>query len=158
MNPSSDKIHALSRAVAIDQEHILLCKTLDLDPPFYFLPGGHIEHKESAENAVLRELREEANAPARIKGFLGVLEHSFTPGHNSICHDHEYNFYFEVDSDTLKFPNNPKQVEKHIALFWMPLKDLDQIDLRPSPMRNILGQWLKDPNTSKFQSEMADDS
>lgn len=154
MNPSSDKIHALSRAVIIDQEHILICKTLDLDPPFYFLPGGHIEHKESAENAVLRELMEEANAHGRIKRFLGVLEHSFTPGHNSICHDHEYNFYFEVESDALKFPSNPKQTEKHISLHWIPLKDLDKIDLRPTPICALLSQWLKDPITAKFHSEM----
>jgi len=154
MNPSTDKIHSLSRAVIIDQGHVLLCQTLDLDPPFYFLPGGHIEHKESAQEAILRELMEEANAPARIKRFLGVLEHSFTPGHNSICHSHEYNFYFEVESDSLKFPMHPQQMEKHIVLSWFPLKDLDQIDLRPSPIRALLSQWLGDPHTSKFQSEM----
>ncbi len=30
--------------VIIDQDHILLCKTLDLSISFYFLPGGHVEN------------------------------------------------------------------------------------------------------------------
>ena len=27
--------------------------------PFYYLPGGHIEFKESANNALIREIEEE---------------------------------------------------------------------------------------------------
>ena len=38
-----DKIHVLSRAAVIDQHEILLCKTLELEKNFYFLPGGHIK-------------------------------------------------------------------------------------------------------------------
>jgi ADP-ribose pyrophosphatase YjhB (NUDIX family) len=61
-----DKIHVLSRAVVLDQEHILLCKTLDLPKAFYFLPGGHVEHGESATETVLRELQEEAGAQQHL--------------------------------------------------------------------------------------------
>ncbi|MDP1975362.1 MAG: NUDIX domain-containing protein, partial [Alphaproteobacteria bacterium] len=57
-----NNIHVLSRAVIIDQDHILLCKTLDLQINFYFLPGGHVEHGESVCEAVLRELKEESGA------------------------------------------------------------------------------------------------
>jgi ADP-ribose pyrophosphatase YjhB (NUDIX family) len=53
----NNNIHVLSRAVIIDQGHILLCKTLDLPVSFYFLPGGHVKHGESVESAVLRSLR-----------------------------------------------------------------------------------------------------
>ena len=51
---SQDKIHVLSRAAIIHDDEILLCKTLDLEISFYFLPRGHIEHGESAENSLLR--------------------------------------------------------------------------------------------------------
>src|ERR1700734_1204151 len=95
-------IHVLSRAVIIDQQHILVCKTLDLPISFYFLPGGHVEHEESAESAVIREVFEESGSQCTIKRFLGCLEYSFEPGHSSICHNHEYNLIFEGESDSLK--------------------------------------------------------
>lgn len=49
-----DGIHVLARAVIIDQDNILLCQTLDLPVSFYFLPGGHVEHEESASSALIR--------------------------------------------------------------------------------------------------------
>lgn len=54
----NQNIHVLSRAVVIEKEHILLCKTIALNPDFFFLPGGHIEQGEGAQQALLRELRE----------------------------------------------------------------------------------------------------
>ena len=49
-------IHVLARAVIIDDSKIMLCKTTGLNNNFYFLPGGHIENNEKAEDALLREL------------------------------------------------------------------------------------------------------
>ena len=118
-------IHVLSRAVILDQEHILVCKTLDLPKSFYFLPGGHIERGESAEAAVVREVWEESGAQCSIKRFLGCLEYSFVPGHSSICHNHEYNLIFEVESLALKCKLPVPQREDHIQLLWLPLSDLN---------------------------------
>ncbi len=148
-----ENIHVLSRAVIIDQGHILLCKTLDLKVAFYFLPGGHVEHGESVEMALLRELVEETGAQCRIKRFLGCLEYSFEPGHSSICHNHEYNFIFEIESELKR--NDPiPQLEKHIKLMWMSIDMLNDIDFRAEPLRKLIPDWLKtDPNDS-FYSEM----
>jgi 8-oxo-dGTP pyrophosphatase MutT (NUDIX family) len=156
---TQNNIHALSRAVVIDQDHILLCKTLNFPPVFmkkhfYFLPGGHIEHKESAHDAVLRELMEEAGAVGTIKRFLGCLEHSFEPSHNSICHDHEYNFIFEVESETLKKHISIPKCEKHIDVLWMPINQLSSIDFRPEPLKEFLPVWLLAPQSNAFQSAM----
>ncbi len=147
-------IHVLSRAVILDHDHILLCKTLDLAQSFYFLPGGHVEHGESAESAVLRELFEESGALCSIKRFLGCLEHSFEPGHNSICHNHEYNFIFEVVSDTLKIANDIPQIENHIKLVWIPVLKLSDIDFRAEPLRLLVPTWLARSEDYAFQSVM----
>lgn len=48
------KIHMLLQEVIINRKSILLCKTTNITPNFYFLPGGYIEHRENA-----RELKEE---------------------------------------------------------------------------------------------------
>jgi 8-oxo-dGTP pyrophosphatase MutT (NUDIX family) len=147
-------IHVLSRAVVIDEDHLLLCKTLDLPISFYFLPGGHVEQGESVETSLLRELVEEAGVEARIKRFLGVLEYSFEPGHSSICHNHEYNFIFEVESDSLKMNRPIKQLEPHLELVWISLSKITEIDFRAEPLKTLLPEWLKAASHDAFRSVM----
>lgn len=149
-----NNIHVLSRGVIIDQDHILLCRTLGLPICFYFLPGGHIEHKESLEISLLRELKEETGACCMIKRFLGCLEYSFEPEHTNICHNHEYNFIFEVESESLKIENKIPKLEAHIELIWVPLSKLSEIDFRAEPLRELVPQWLKIPASNVFRSVM----
>jgi 8-oxo-dGTP diphosphatase len=149
-----NNIHVLSRAVIIDSGHILLCKTADLENNFYFLPGGHVEHGESVEAALLRELVEETGSIGRIKRFLGCLEYSFEPGANSICHNHEYNFVFEVESDHLKLLNKIPQLEKHIELVWIPLAKITEIDFRAEPMKKLIPEWLANPSNNPIHTVM----
>ncbi|MES2214616.1 MAG: NUDIX domain-containing protein [Pseudomonadota bacterium] len=151
---NAGNIHVLARAAIIDEGHILLCKTLDLPIAFYFLPGGHIEHGESAEEAALREILEETGARAKITRFIGLLEYSFEPGHNSICHNHEYNIIFEVESDDLKIHSIIPKMEDHIELIWMPLAEISNIDFRPEPLKKLLPNWLRHDASSGFMSEM----
>ena len=141
-----DKIHVLSRAVIIDQSKILLCKTTDLENNFYFLPGGHIEHGESARNSLVREWKEETGFDCEIKRFLGCIEYSFEPGKNSICHNHEYNFIFEAKSDNLKSNKKILSPENHIELIWVLVSNLNEIDFRPDPLRKSMLQLLESKN------------
>ncbi len=150
---NKDNIHVVSRAVIIDQNHILLCKTTDLSKNFYFLPGGHIEHEESAKEALLRELLEETGAECDINRFLGCLEYSFEPGHSSICHNHEYNLVFEVTSNYLKRNINIPKLENHIELLWTPLSSINKIDFRAEPLKELIPRWLSEKN-NVFESVM----
>lgn len=152
---NKNNIHVLSRAIIIDCEQILLCKTLDLEENFYFLPGGHVEHGESVEISLLRELVEETGSEGKIKRYLGCLEYRFEPGANSICHNHEYNFIFEVESDSLKSQNQIPQLEKHIQLVWMPLSKITEIDFRAEPLKKLIPEWLnKKPLNNYLHSVM----
>ncbi len=154
-NHNLNKICVLSRAVVIDQGHMLLCKTCDLPVNFYFLPGGHIEHGETAQGAVLRELEEEAGVTkCTIKRFLGCLEYSFEPKHSSICHNHEYNFIFEVESDGLKIANHIHKREAHIELLWMHLDQLSSLDFRPEPFKKLIPKWRESTLPNPFESVM----
>lgn len=151
---NQNNIHVLARAVIIDQDHILLCKTTDLASNFYYLPGGHVEHKESVETSLIREMMEEAGVTANIKRFLGILEYSFEPGHNSICHNHEYNFVFEVESEDLNLDIKPMAREAKLELVWMPLNQLAEIDFRAEPLKILIPKWLKEPVSDCFKSRM----
>lgn len=147
------EIHVQSRAVIIDREQILLCRTVALTPNFYFLPGGHIEHMESAEKALLRELREEIGFEFYIKRFLGCLEYSANPSHAK-CHNHEYSFIFEVSSIECKANQPITQLENHIELHWIPLSQLKTIDFRPDPLKVIITTWLEKDLNVAFKSKM----
>lgn len=141
-----DKIHVQSRAVIIKEGHILLCKTVGLMPDFYFLPGGHIEHGESAKDALIRELAEEVGFSFTISRFLGCMEYSFDPRltTHAKCHTHEYSFIFETSSQALPGPAIPlKQQEKTIEISWIPWPAIEQIDLRPEPFKTLLAKWQK---------------
>lgn len=138
-------IHIQSRAVIIEEDHILLCKTIGLDQNFYFLPGGHIEHGESARQALIRELEEEVGFTFKINRFLGCMEYSFDPNVtiHAKCHTHEYNFIFEAQSEISIDPKKPlKQIEDNLEIHWISLNHLDQIDLRPEPIRQLIPTWL----------------
>ena len=152
---NKNNIHVLSRGIIIDKDYILLCKTIGLSNNFYFLPGGHVEHGESAEKALIRELMEEARASCRIKRFLGCLEYSFEPADdNKICHNHEYNFIFEIESDDLKSENQIPKLEDHIELTWVGLYELPNIDLKPEILKELLPDCLANPAVGIFRSVM----
>lgn len=154
MATTKNNIHVLSRAVIIDDGHLLVCKTIDLPLNFYFLPGGHVEHGESAETAIKRELLEETGVEGTVKRFLGCLEYSFEPGQNSICHNHEYNFFFEGTSEALRVGIPLASLESHIDLHWFPLSEIASIDLRPASLKTLLPEWLGNSYTQAFQSKM----
>jgi len=151
---NKNKIHVTTRAAIIDLDQILLCKTTDLASNFYFMPGGHIEHGESAENALLRELVEETGSNGKIKRLLGMMEYSFEPGHSSICHNHEYSFYFEVNLDNLSYGDNLPKLEDNIDLVWVKIEELLNLDFRPEPIARLLPTWLAQTSGSSFHSEM----
>jgi hypothetical protein len=97
---------------------------------------------------------EETGTHCKIKRFLGCLEYSFEPGHSSICHNHEYNFIFEAESESLKSNNKIPQLEKHIELIWVPLHQISEIDFRAEPLRELVPKWLKTPASDVFRSVM----
>ena len=146
-------IHVLSRAIIIDQNQILLCKTLGAWSNFYFLPGGHIEHNESAQQALLRELMEETGQPFTIKRFLGCLEYSFD---SKICHDHEYNLIFETTPVQIQVHQTLPQLEPHIELEWIYLSKLNDIKFFPEPLKTLIPEWLKNNHAQNFYSKMVE--
>ena len=48
---------------------------------FYEFPGGKIEPKESKEEALRREIKEELNADIEIKNFLLTVEYDYSDFH-----------------------------------------------------------------------------
>ncbi|MFN7662721.1 MAG: NUDIX domain-containing protein [Alphaproteobacteria bacterium] len=140
----SSPIHCLSRAVVIDQDHILVCYNPRSTTPYIYLPGGHMEEGESAQGSLEREMLEETTLSFEIGRFLGVLEYSFA-AHTKAnpCHTHEYNFCFLASCPSLKNLTLPPEPEQDIVRFrWVHLSHLQTENLLPSPLIKLLPQWL----------------
>lgn len=151
---SIGRIHVLARGVVIDKDFILLCKTCNFKNNFYFFPGGHIEHNESAKAALVRELKEESTYDFSIKRFLGCFEHSFVSHQEAGGFYQEYNFVFEAFSKTLTSPSLIPQPEPHIELLWVPVNDMQKLDIRPEQLKTLVPQWLQAHFSSAFGSSM----
>lgn len=119
---------------------VLLCRRRS--QPRSFLPGGHIETGESAAGALRRELREELACEARIGGFLGCVEHSFRSGGMRVC---EINLLFGFHVPGLTSAEAPASAEGHLAFFWHPLAQLEEVQFEPAVLRAVLAQWVAAP-------------
>ena len=145
-------IHVLSRAVIIKDGQFLMC--VNTTASFYFLPGGHIEHGESATCALERELKEELGVVCKARLFLGCFEYSFIPNNPDKCHSHEYNFIYLVDAPDLYGHTVPCSPEDHTVFAWVPIASLHDVDFRPHALKKVLMEWLEADHSNAFKSHI----
>lgn len=121
-------------AIIINNEKLLVMK--DERSPYYYLPGGRVALHETAENAMLREIREELEIDAKIIRPLWLNQSFFTEDVNQEKY-HELCIYFLVDvsdTDLLSKENNFELTEngRHRHVFsWMPFDELNNNYLYP---------------------------
>lgn len=95
---------------------------------YWETPGGHIEEDETPEEAVIREVKEEAGVDVRIIKSLGIIENN-----NSICN------YFDcelIDSS---------QIENNYQIKLVSLNELSKYTITPFALENLvkLGFYIK---------------
>ncbi|PFE97802.1 DNA mismatch repair protein MutT [Bacillus thuringiensis] len=135
------KFHHIVRAVMIKDEKLLVAEYIG---HHYFLPGGHVEIGESAENALIRELREELGVLCSIQQFLGVIENQWQD--KEVLH-HEINHIFEVESQGLHTDLTPHSSESHLAFHWIDYskESLNTHKIMPTPsVKELLERKLSD--------------
>lgn len=120
--------------VWLHEEHVLL--QADARDDFWALPGGRVEMMESAEVALLRELREELamSEDTRIERLLWIMQTFFQPQDQTTWGDavHELAFYFLVRptaADVARLGDTTRdqpcvEPESTLTFRWFPLADL----------------------------------
>ncbi len=63
-----------ARAVIIHEGRVLLLRAQEPGRTYYFLPGGHVQHGERAQEAAVREVKEETGLEVAVERALGVRE------------------------------------------------------------------------------------
>lgn len=120
-------------AVIVDGERLLAMK--DERSPYYYLPGGRVLLHETAEDAVLREVREELGICARIDRALWLNQSFFVEDVSGEKY-HEICLYYLLDvSDTDLFARGKcfDGVEKkHRHRFaWLSFDEVENAYLYP---------------------------
>jgi 8-oxo-dGTP pyrophosphatase MutT (NUDIX family) len=127
------KVEVIARLLILQDDHVLLARKVGGDNTY--LPGGHVEHAESARDALQREAEEEVNRGVEVGEFLGVVEHCYDNGKKV---HHEYNLVFVGKLEKEVYPQAPASVEEDIEFLWQPVQALDKVNLLPTPMRNLV--------------------
>jgi ADP-ribose pyrophosphatase YjhB (NUDIX family) len=117
------------RCIIKNDNKILLCFCKKEN--HYFLPGGGIEFQELAENAIFREIKEEMvleKEQVKINSFIGIIE-------NMYADKHGLDLVFDVSLQTL---NVVSQEAFKIDFFWKDLNEIDKLDIRPKPVKEMI--------------------
>jgi len=128
-------IEVITRAVITCKNEILLNHSNEINKKCnYFLPGGHLEFGETAEECLRRELKEELDAKVASLKFLTYLDNYYTK--DKIDHQ-EINLLFEVKLDAKESFKLTSQ-EGHISIKWLNFNKLIAIHLLPGNIQKFL--------------------
>ena len=114
---------------------------------FHRLVGGGIDFGETAEQALVREWREELDVELRDVELLGWIENGFTfagrPGHEiGAVH------VGRVDDRRLLRRDSPRIADTDSTAHWVPAQDLldGPAPLYPDGLAELLAPWLSRPS------------
>ena len=137
---SAPKIEVIVRGVCVLDNQVLLCRNVNSN--LFYLPGGHIEFRETAIQALKREIHEELGVEAVVGAFLGCCEHAFLQKGEAHA---EINLVFEMRIPAYHSAMIVSTAEAWLAFEWCALSRMQEVLLEPAPLRELLPEWLKNP-------------
>jgi ADP-ribose pyrophosphatase YjhB (NUDIX family) len=98
----------------------------------WFLPGGRVEDNENIKNAMIREIKEEANLTVNLEGLFYFDE-------SDIIDFRRYRFVFLCTPHNM----NEKDVEDEhsIRSKWVTFDEINQYDLRSLIVSELIAKY-----------------
>jgi 8-oxo-dGTP diphosphatase len=120
----------IARAMVSLAGDVLLARVVDA--PWWFLPGGHVERGERAEEALRRELAEELGVrEVEVDDVVAIIENRYADERGD---HHELNLVFDVRLPVAEV----RSAEPHLELRWFDRSRLGDLDLRPAALHRVL--------------------
>ena len=139
-------IHPAAFAVVRDEDRVLLVQRCD--DQLWELPGGKIDLGESAVEAVVREVAEEAALSIKVTGIAGVYS---DPEHRQLYPDGEVRQVLALCFHAWSLGGQPRPDHQETrAAEWVPLDRVDTLPMHPA-MRLRLTQALAQPEFAHFR-------
>lgn len=132
----------LRAAAIIIEKGCVLFATNDSEK-YYYSIGGAIEIGETAESAILREVKEETGVDYEIDR-LAFIQENFFQRHDGMLKDlrcHEITFYFLMKSKgSQQLNSNSKTLNNTIEekMVWLPMDKLNEYEAYPFFFRDKL--------------------
>lgn len=109
--------------------------------PYYHIPGGHIEIGEDSITAVTREIKEELDYTVKNANLFCIQENFYEK--NGIAqHGVEYYYIIELEEDVETVDRQVREIdrgeEKHLFVKWVSADELEEIDLKPFTVKDLI--------------------
>lgn len=131
-------IRIRAAGILVKEGQILLVRHEKNGKSYWLIPGGGVDFGESAEEALIREYREEVGLPIKV-GPLVLVHDSIPPNR----HRQVLNLYFMVTADHFNIKVTPDAVLRDAAFY--PLDQFSGMIVNPDVKAEILegleNQW-----------------
>jgi 8-oxo-dGTP diphosphatase len=121
----------------VENNKILLMRYRYGDTDVYNLPGGNVDKGETLTETVLRELMEELGIEVEVGKMILSGDVIMPEGKEDVLH-----CVFEGKILSGKHILNPKETSA-LELVWMPLVDLDELEMYPNVGAELQRFYLK---------------
>ncbi len=153
------------RAAIEQEDKILFLRARDSsaaseDGCWYFLPGGHVDHGESLESALRREILEETGLeidqvrPAFLREFIAERHQRLSPEMPADLHVIALIYRCQVAAGSKEnFVHGVDGVEATEDLEWIPRASLANLDIRPPHLKQVLAENSEIESAIEFWAE-----
>lgn len=147
-------IRVSASAVIVRDRQILLVKFDDDTGLHYNLPGGGTDPGETAEEACIREVFEEADARIDVGRLMIVREYEPVRCRYAYGRRHKLNLVFEgllLPGSEPRLPYKPDPYQ--VGIEWVPLDTLPQVNLVSPDLPDLIMRSLNDASKTHYVRE-----